>query len=32
MINILDVKLSDLLPSSFDTVEIKALNNVVTFS
>lgn len=32
MINILDVKLSDLLPSSFDTVEIKALDNVVTFS
>lgn len=32
MINILDVKLSDLLPSSFDTVEIKALNNVVAFS
>lgn len=32
MINILDVKLSDLLPSRFDTVEIKALNNVVTFS
>lgn len=32
MINILDVKLSDLLPSSFDTDEIKALNNVVTFS
>lgn len=32
MINLLDVKLSDLLPSSFDTVEIKALNNVVTFS
>lgn len=32
MINILDVKLSDLLPSSFDTVEIKTLNNVVTFS
>lgn len=32
MINILDVKLSDLLPSSFDTVEIKALNNVVNFS
>lgn len=32
MINILDVKLSDLLPSSFDAVEIKALNNVVTFS
>lgn len=32
MINILDVKLSDLLPSSFDTVEIKALNKVVTFS
>lgn len=32
MINIFDVKLSDLLPSSFDTVEIKALNNVVTFS
>ena len=32
MINILDIKLSDLLPSSFDTVEIKALNNVVTFS
>lgn len=32
MINILDVKLSDLLPSSFDTVEIKALNDVVTFS
>lgn len=32
MINILNVKLSDLLPSSFDTVEIKALNNVVTFS
>lgn len=32
MINILDVKLSDLLPSRFDTVKIKALNNVVTFS
>lgn len=32
MINILDVKLSDLLPSSFDTDEIEALNNVVTFS